>query len=53
MEDVGRVHGLERSQRLVDKVLAVVVRQILCSNDPVHVGFHQLLQSDQRCQAQL
>lgn len=43
VKHVGRVHRLEGAQGLVDKVLAVVIGQILCSNDAVHVGLHQLL----------
>ena len=38
------MHGLECTQGLVDKVLAVVVRQILCPNNAVHIGLHQFLQ---------
>jgi hypothetical protein len=28
---------------LVDKVLAVIVGELLCADDPVHVGFHKFL----------
>jgi hypothetical protein len=28
---------------LVDEVLAVVIRQILCANNTVHIGLHKLL----------
>lgn len=47
VQDVGGVHGLEGTQCLVDKVLAVIVGQILRANDTVHVGFHQLLKKSQ------
>jgi len=43
MKDIGRVHGLESSESLIDKVLAVVIRQVLSADDPVHVGLHKLL----------
>lgn len=43
MQHVGRVHRLEGAQRLVDEVLAVVVRELLCADDAVHVGLHELL----------
>lgn len=45
VQDVGRMHGLESSQCLVDKVLTVIVRQILRTDDTVHVGFHQFLKA--------
>lgn len=45
VQHVGRVHGLERSQSLVDEVLAVVVRKVLGANDTVHVRLHELLGS--------
>ena len=37
VDDVGRVHRLESSQCLVDKVLAVVVREVLRADDAVHL----------------
>lgn len=43
MQDIGRVHGLEGAQGLVDEVLAVVVGQFLSANDTVHVSLHELL----------
>jgi hypothetical protein len=43
MDDIGGVQRLEGAQGLVDKVLCVVVGQILCTNNAVHVGLHQLL----------
>ena len=41
--DISGVEGLECSQGLIDKVLGVIVREILCPNDAVHVGLHELL----------
>ena len=43
MEDVGGVHSLEGAESLVDEVLAVVVRKLLCADDAVHVSLHELL----------
>jgi len=43
MENVGRVHTLECTQGLVDKVLAMVVTQVLCPDHPVHVCLHEFL----------
>jgi hypothetical protein len=43
VEDVRRVHGFECAQRLVDEVLTVVVGQLLCADNTVHVGFHEFL----------
>lgn len=43
VQHVGRVHRFERSQRLVDEVLAVVVREVLRPDNTMHVGFHQFL----------
>lgn len=43
MKDIGRVHSLEGSQGLVDKVLAVVVGQVLGADDTVHIRLHQFL----------
>ena len=44
MEDVGGVHGFQGSEGLVDEVLTVVVGQILCADDSVHVCLHQFLE---------
>lgn len=44
MEDVRGVHGLQRTQSLVNKVLAVVIRQVLRADNAVHICFHQFLQ---------
>lgn len=42
MEDVGRVHVLEATQDLVDKVLAVIISEGLWRGDDlVKVGVHQ------------
>ena len=43
MDHISRVQRLERAEGLVDEVLSVVVGQILCSDNPVHVSFHQFL----------
>lgn len=43
MENIGRVHGFECAQGLVDEVLTVIIRQLLCTNDTMHVGFHEFL----------
>ena len=43
VDDVGRVEGLEGAEGLVDKVLGVVVGEVLGADDAVHVGLHQLL----------
>lgn len=43
MENVGRVHGLQGTKGLVDEVLAMVVGQVLCANNAVHIGLHKLL----------
>lgn len=46
VKDVGRVHGLERSQGLVNEVLAVIVGQVLGADDTVHVSLHQFLERE-------
>lgn len=43
MQDVGRVHGFQCPEGLVDEVLAVVVGEVLGADDTVHVSLHQLL----------
>ena len=43
VDDVGRVEGFERAEGLVYKVLRVVVGEVLCADDAVHVGLHQFL----------
>jgi hypothetical protein len=43
VEDIGRVHTLEGAECLVDKVLAMVVAQILGPDHSVHIRLHQLL----------
>jgi hypothetical protein len=48
VEDVGRMHGLESAEGLVDEVLAMVVGEILGANDSVHVRFHEFLQRQGR-----
>jgi hypothetical protein len=37
------VDCFECAKDLVDKVLAVVVRELLCADDPVKVGLHKFL----------
>jgi hypothetical protein len=44
MENVGGVHSLKSSEGLVDEVLAMVIGEVLSSNDAVHVCLHQFLQ---------
>ena len=43
MQDIRAVHGLESSKGLVDKVLAVVVGEVLGADDSMHVCLHQFL----------
>lgn len=43
MYHIGGVQGLESAQGLVDEVLGVIVRQVLCSDHAVHIGLHKLL----------
>ena len=43
MNDIGRMHKEKSSENLVDKILNVVVRQVLTRvNDSMKVCFHQL-----------
>jgi hypothetical protein len=50
VEDVGGVHCLESAEGLVDKVLAVVVGEVLGSDDAVHVCFHEFLDEVDFCE---
>ena len=43
VDDIGGVEGLECAEGLVYEVLRVVIGEVLCPDDPVHVGLHQLL----------
>ncbi len=43
MKHVGRVHGLQCAKGLVDEVLAVIIGEILGTDNAVHVGLHELL----------
>lgn len=43
VENIRRVHALEGTKCLVDKVLAMVVAEVLGPDDSVHVCLHQLL----------
>lgn len=43
MKNVCGMKGFEGAESLVDKVLAVVIRKYLSSDDSVHVSFHELL----------
>ncbi|KAG5458717.1 MAG: hypothetical protein BJ554DRAFT_1008, partial [Olpidium bornovanus] len=43
VQHVGGMHELQRAERLVDEVLAVVVRQLLRADDAVQVRLHKLL----------
>jgi hypothetical protein len=38
------MHRLKSTQCLINKVLAVIVREFLSSNDSVHISFHEFLQ---------
>jgi hypothetical protein len=49
MQDIGRVHRLESTQRLVDEVLTVVVGKLLRTNDAVHVRLHEFLRFVNQC----
>ncbi len=49
VDDVCRVQRLERAQILIDKVLCVVVREVLRADDAVHVRLHQLLDHWLQC----
>lgn len=40
---VSAVQSLERPAGLVQKVLAVIVREVLCADDAVKIGLHKLL----------
>ena len=43
MQHLSRMQRFQTPQSLIDKVLTVVVRQFLGSNDTVHIGFHEFL----------
>lgn len=43
MEDLSGVQSLETSECLVDEVLAMVIGQLLCANDTMHVRLHEFL----------
>jgi hypothetical protein len=43
MEDIGRMHGFQGSKGLIYKVLTMVIGEVLCANNSMHIGFHQLL----------
>lgn len=43
MQDIRAVHGLECSEGLVDEVLAVVVGEVLGTDDSMHICLHQFL----------
>ena len=45
VEDICGVHCFDRTQGLVDEVLAMVVGEVLGTDDSVHVSFHQFLQT--------
>lgn len=44
------MHCLERTEGLVDEVLAVVVGEVLGADDTVHVCFHELLDEVDFCE---
>ena len=48
MKNIGRMHSFQRTQSLVDEILAMVIREVLSADDSVHVGFHELLR---RCKS--
>ena len=37
-------YGVKESSYLVNKVLAVIITELLCSDYPMHIGLHQFLQ---------
>jgi hypothetical protein len=43
MQHIRRVHALEGTKGLIDKVLTMIVTQILGPDHSMHVGLHQLL----------
>jgi hypothetical protein len=43
MKNIGGVHGLKSAKGLVDEVLAMIVREVLSTDNSVHVRLHQLL----------
>jgi hypothetical protein len=43
VDDVGGVEGFECTEGLVDEVLCVVVREVLCPDYTVHVCLHEFL----------
>ena len=43
VENVGGVHGLQGTESLVNEVLAVIIGQILGTDNAVHVRLHELL----------
>jgi hypothetical protein len=43
VEDVCRVHRFQGAESLIDEVLAVVVGEVLSSDDSVHISLHELL----------
>ena len=48
MQDVGRVHGFEGAEGLIDEVLTMIVGKILGADDTVHIRFHELLEHCQQ-----
>lgn len=53
VDDVRGVHRLQRAERLVDEVLAVVIGQRLRPDDAVQVCLHQLLDDWRPCSGEL
>lgn len=51
MKHICAVHRLQRSECLVDKVLAMIIGQILGTDDTMHVGLHQFLNQVDLCEA--
>ncbi len=45
VKNVGGVHSLESAEGLVDEILAMVIGQVLCTDNTVHIGFHKLLRN--------
>jgi len=43
MDNISGVQRLEGAQGLVDEILGVIIRQVLCSDHTVHIGLHELL----------
>ena len=43
MNDICRMNGFESTKGLVDKILGMIIGEVLCPDDAVHVCFHEFL----------